>query len=424
MTPIRKWGPLFSSTVYHVRTTGGIGVSTTTTVRRNSNLQIRNFRNFMWISMLMSLAVVFFGMQLMMVGPLKGRLDGIQTRHDLIDQSLRQLVTTHDGVKAHNSLVDTLLRNEGQMDKLRQRLNEFTALRHRIDTEANAAQEAMKSLEAIAGVQNQVIDASDSTKQAVAELAQLEKLRTRVINSGEQTEVADNSFNGMVALQNRVIAASNGYEEASTSVENMADLTQRLIESEKDLKVASERFDQFMGLNNRMIASAENQEKADESLRTLIAMKETLTGDNMKLDLAQKNLDQIAALQTKIDQQSTRVADAIDSLELMDDFHTEVDTHIHSLRNLRRTLVELAMMESTVSRVASVISPLAELGNLRRLSEREVRDAARVIMSERSSRNTRKVAMDDSADTAIPVPVDETEETGGVPLPKEPGTEE
>lgn len=144
----------------------------------------------------------------------------------------------------------------------------------------------------------------------------------------------------------------------------------------------------------------------------------------MKLDLAQKNLDQIAALQTKIDQQSTRVADAIDSLELMDDFHTEVDTHIHSLRNLRRTLVELAMMESTVSRVASVISPLAELGNLRRLSEREVRDAARVIMSERSSRNTRKVAMDDSADTAIPVPVDETEETGGVPLPKEPGTEE
>ena len=75
-------------------------MSTTTTVRRNSNLQIRNFRNFMWISMLMSLAVVFFGMQLMMVGPLKGRLDGIQTRHDLIDQSLRQLVTTHDGVKA------------------------------------------------------------------------------------------------------------------------------------------------------------------------------------------------------------------------------------------------------------------------------------------------------------------------------------
>ena len=87
----------------------------------------------MWISMLMSLAVVFFGMQLMMVGPLKGRLDGIQTRHDLIDQSLRQLVTTHDGVKAHNSLVDTLLRNEEQMDKLRQRLNDFTALRNRIE---------------------------------------------------------------------------------------------------------------------------------------------------------------------------------------------------------------------------------------------------------------------------------------------------
>ena len=50
-------------------------VSTTTTIRRNSNNQQKGFRNFMWISMLMSLAVVFFGMQLMMVGPLKGRLD-------------------------------------------------------------------------------------------------------------------------------------------------------------------------------------------------------------------------------------------------------------------------------------------------------------------------------------------------------------
>ena len=399
-------------------------MSTTTTVRRNSNQQIRNFRNFMWISMLMSLAVVFFGMQLMMVGPLKGRLDGIQTRLDLNDQSLRQLVGTHDGVKAHNSLVDSLQHQTGQMATLREQAAEFAALNNRLNSEAESSQEAMTAIDAMAGVQNRVIEAADSTGDAVAEVARIESLRTKIISGGKHTDVADNSFDGMVALQKRVIAASSGYEEASASVENMANLTQRLIESDKDLKVASERFDQFMGLQNRMIASAEGQEKADQTMRTLIAMKETLAGDNMKLDLAHKNLDQIAALQTKIDQQSTRVADAIDNLELMDDFHTEVDTHIHSLRNLRRTLVELAMMESTVSRVASVISPLAELGNLRRLSEREVRDAARVILSERSSRNTHSVAMDDSQKTNVPVAVEETETEVGVPLPKEPGDEE
>ena len=63
-------------------------MTTTTTIRRSQNQQNKSFRNFMWISMLMSLAVVFFGMQLMMVGPLKGRLDGIQTRLDLSDEHL------------------------------------------------------------------------------------------------------------------------------------------------------------------------------------------------------------------------------------------------------------------------------------------------------------------------------------------------
>ena len=68
--------------------------TTTTTIRRSQNQQNKSFRNFMWISMLMSLAVVFFGMQLMMVGPLKGRLDSIQTRLDLSDEHLNKIAGT------------------------------------------------------------------------------------------------------------------------------------------------------------------------------------------------------------------------------------------------------------------------------------------------------------------------------------------
>ena len=91
-------------------------------------------------------------------------------------------------------------------------------------------------------------------------------------------------------------------------------------------------------------------------------------------------------LQAELGQQTDRVASAIHNLELLDDFQSEVSTHVQSLAGLRRTLVELAMMETTVGRVAQVMAPLTELSNLRRLSQSEVREAARVILNGRTTR--------------------------------------
>ena len=48
--------------------------------------------------------------------------------------------------------------------------------------------------------------------------------------------------------------------------------------------------------------------------------------------------------------------------------------------------MELAMMETTLGRVANVVEPLTQIGNLRRLSDEEVREAARVILDRRSTR--------------------------------------
>lgn len=339
--------------------------------------------------MLMSLAVVFFGMQLMMVGPLKGRLDGIQTRLDLADQNIRQLVGTQGGVLEANSLLSSLEEQSDKLSDVRTAVDDIAALRIRLEREADSATTAITELDRMVELQQRVIAARPQTESAVIQVAQLEALRDQIISGSGQTEVADNSFNGMLALQKRVIAASNGYEEASVSIANLADLTQRLIESDNDLQVASERFDSFIGLQNRMIAAAEDTKAAEESVRTLVAMNETLGRESQNLGAASGNLDQMMVLQEKLAQQTTRVADAIQNLELMDDFQGEVSTHIRSLTNLRRTLMELAMMETTVGRVAQVIAPLAEIGNLRRLSESEVRDAARVILDQRNTRLSR-----------------------------------
>lgn len=391
-------------------------MSNTTTIRRNSNQQNRSFRNFMWISMLMSLAVVFFGMQLMMVGPLKGRLDSIQTRLDLSDQNMQQLVGVQDGVLETNSLLEDLQEQSGRLEEMRVTMGRISALRNRVESEARSTPDALKQLEHLASLQKQVVAEAAQTDAALAQIARLDSLRDTIIGGSEQTDVADNSLDGILALQKRVIAASNNYEKASVSIANLTDLTQRLIESNEDLQIASERFDSFIGLQNRLIATAESQEQADTAVRTLIAMKDTLAGDSIQLEAADRNLKEILTLQERLNGQSARVAEAIQNLELMDDFHTEVTQHVHSLSSLRRTLMELAMMETTIGRVASVIAPLTEISSLRRLSDREIREAARVIIDQRNSRLSREPSEGSAVMTAE---ADNADESDLVPLPPE-----
>ena len=391
-------------------------MTTTTTIRRSQNQQNKSFRNFMWISMLMSLAVVFFGMQLMMVGPLKGRLDGIQTRLDLADEHLNKIAGTRDNVWEANDLLTSLQDQHNKLADVRVAMTQIGDLRRALEKESESTTTALTALDRLAAVQQRIIASRQQTDEAFGQVANLESLRDEILSGSGQTEVADNSLNGMLALQKRVIAASNGYEKASTSIASLTELTHRMVESDANLQLASKKFDEFVGLQNRMIAAADVFEKADinfataqesatklaalkeqilstadtidvaqGSARTLVAMNNTLNG-GLNLKVAAANLDEMIRLQNTLGEQTNQVASAVQTLEILDDFQTEVSTHVRSLTALRRTLVELAMMESTVGRVAQVMAPLTELSNLRRLGESEIREAARVIMNRRNTR--------------------------------------
>ncbi len=95
----------------------------------------------------------------------------------------------------------------------------------------------------------------------------------------------------------------------------------------------------------------------------------------------------------------------------MDAFRVEMTSHVASLEAIRRTFVELAMMESTIGRVAQVIQPLAQISSLTHLNDDEVRAAARSILDRRATRMSRQT------DSAEPERV--AEQSGGVPLPPE-----
>ena len=198
-------------------------MTTTTTIRRNSNNQNRSFRNFMWISMLMSLAVVFFGMQLMMVGPLKGRLDAIQARLDYTDQNMEKLVGVNHDATQTNHLLASIQAQADSFDEVQQAITDIDQLHDSIRNEAKSSTVALSSLDRITTLQKRVIASRQQTESAIGQIVKLETLRDEILSGGSQTELADNSLDGMMALQKRVIAASNNYEKASDSIADLTD---------------------------------------------------------------------------------------------------------------------------------------------------------------------------------------------------------
>ncbi|HQX52634.1 MAG TPA: hypothetical protein PLR25_22125, partial [Planctomycetaceae bacterium] len=99
----------------------------------------------------------------------------------------------------------------------------------------------------------------------------------------------------------------------------------------------------------------------------------------------------------------------------------ELANHVKSLEGVRRTMMDIAMMESTLGRVAQVIEPLTQIGNLRRLSDDEVREAARVILDRRVTRFSQATTLPEtgaSTDNNVEETTNTTNEDS-VPLPPE-----
>ncbi len=400
----------------------------------------------MSICIVMSLAVAFFGMQLLMVGPLTGRLDGIQARLNESDNNMKKLVAGRDSVWKTNNLLTSIEEQASQVQKAQKSLVDIQNLRNGILREAESSTVAMTALDRMSEVQDRVVAGQQQTLQASAQITQLDELLAAIIEGSENTVVANNSVDGIVALQNRVVAASNNYEQASAGIANLADLTQRIVAQSEELKIAAAQFDEFVGLANsiqvaavnlesaktvvaemntlqdQLAASGEKLPVAQDNARLLLAMNDTLSSDSLKLEASGRNLDSLIAMGTSLSTQSQRVAEAIQNLEIMDDFRTELATHVKSLEGVRRTMMDIAMMESTLSRVAQVVEPLTQIGNLRRLSDDEMQEAARVILDRRVTRFSQADSQLETAavssDATVTTTTNSTDEQS-VPLPPE-----
>ena len=88
--------------------------------------------------------------------------------------------------------------------------------------------------------------------------------------------------------------------------------------------------------------------------------------------------------------QNANIADAIETLERTVDLTDQYQQASKSFDTMRRWLTDVILMEPTVQRAMQTLEPISELGNLRRISQDELRKAAQVVRDMRRTEIARR----------------------------------
>jgi len=119
------------------------------------------------------------------------------------------------------------------------------------------------------------------------------------------------------------------------------------------------------------------------------ALRQYLEAQATKVEKADTTLDQLRQLQDRVLAQSDSVVDAIETLELSVDMQKQMQLARHTFDEFRRMLTEVVIMEPTVRQAMQSLQPLTALGNLRRLSVAELREAASFVSHRRHALDPR-----------------------------------
>jgi hypothetical protein len=184
--------------------------------------------------------------------------------------------------------------------------------------------------------------------------------------------------------------------------EELLRLKTRLVESLTDIQTARTAAGEFVALLDQIAASAEKQEAARVQANKMIVLQEDLAAQAGDVGDAIHGLDSLVRIKEKVLEQTPQIADAVQNLELLSDFRVEMAEQVRALAGMRQVLVDFVMLETSIGRVARLLEPLSQIANVRRLSDQEMREAARAILDQRTTRLSNKLNTDLPVQNDVP----------------------
>ena len=355
-----------------------------------------------WILILAGVLAGGFGLHLIVTSPLERQITKLNGEVVELHRGLSALADFRDDVVQANTLLSELEKQSNRLHQVRADLENVRMLEQEVLRQSKSAQAATVALADVADVQSEVIaqnsriEAMTKTLDQMAEyqryaqqsMQRLEEFHQRIVTESDGMDVAETQFTRLVGLKKSVEAIeSSEIDLAKSRLDDLDRLRQGLVDGGRQTSAAKQVSEQLIALQEELVAQGTDADLARKHAAQLLNLEQTLSHDaRTHIDGAMENLAALLEMEERLASQNTQLAQAIESLELMQDLQDEFHRRAQDLEGIRRGLTELVMLESLVARTVRSLRPLADLTNLRRLDAGQIRSIAQSLLEQQSQR--------------------------------------
>jgi len=329
-----------------------------------------------WGFFLIGIVVGFVAVYIIVAQPMFSQLGQIQRQMAALESDLQLLVGERNQAWEAGHLLADLNALKGQIREARANVRDIRSLRQDLKDEALRSVDASESLGKLAAVQDLALQHQDYTGAARQTLEEMVQVQQRLVAEHATAPKAEEALVDIDRVRRDMAELFALKTEIARNSAGIAD--------------ARSTAGELIALKDQIVAHGQNIEAARSSANRLFILQDELKAHGDELSDAFASLDRLVELKDKLTDETRDVADAVQNLELLTDFRDAFGEQIQSLTQMREGLLQIMMMETTIGRVAKLMEPLSQIANVRRLSDQDLRAAARSILESRSTRISSK----------------------------------
>lgn len=222
-------------------------------------------------------------------------------------------------------------------------------------------------------------------KAANLALSEIRSLHEQLTLESGQIQDALDALDGLATVKTHAIKVGRLSHAAEDALTTIYSLHRRLAAAGPLADKAKQSGEELLALQSELVTRTDTTDTAVDTLRRIDEVHTHIHTMGDDLDTAQQRVDDLVSLKDQVMGRTTNLADAIETLERTTDLQDQYQQLSQSFEHMRRWMLEVVLMEPTVERAVSIIRPLTELGNLRRLSSDELRHAAKAVSDHRQT---------------------------------------
>lgn len=316
-----------------------------------------------WFSLLLGISLGFVGMHVFVARPLTREFAAVRREVRTLERNLEFLSGLRDEATAAIDVASALRERREEIDGAWRAVEAYEKLETALAEQARRIEESLAALEGVAQVQDRLARLKDGVLRQSAGLVAAERILDRGRDAFAELE-----------------AHARGLSEARDRVQGLAAIADEIGRQSWGGAQARRALDDLVLLKNDLVRSSHDIEFARRRADSLVEMAARLRSDQAQIGPAVENLGRLESLRDRLAGDGERIVDAIEAHEVLARFQEEFIDRSRRLEGLTPALVQLTVLSKSVGELIEAMRPAAELHDLRRLSDAELRRAARSIL--------------------------------------------